>query len=214
MTFSPRRERPGRRSRPDPVDGATGSAQTGSAATDGAATDGADTAEVEKDPESVARSIALRLLTGAPRSRHQLAVGLARRGIDEEVAERVLDRFTEVGLINDGEYAQMLVRSQLESRGLARRGLAHELRRKGIGDEDADAALVGVDAESEEAAARDLLRRRWRSGAGVDPAAQARRALGMLARKGYPPGLSSRLVREMVDDRGREPWDTTAPEIE
>jgi regulatory protein len=166
------------------------------------------------DPESFARAIGLRLLTGAPRSRHQLAEAMTRRGVEDAVAERVLDRFAEVGLIDDAEYAQMLVRSQRESRGLARRALAMELRRRGIGDDDAQAALAGVDDDAEEAGARDLLRRRWRSGPGVDPTVQARRALGMLARKGYPSGLSSRLVREMVDDRGREPWDPGAAETD
>ena len=173
--------------------------------------DGGPTAQDrEPDPESFARAIGLRLLTGAPRSRHQLADAMARRGVEDAVAARVLDRFEEVGLIDDAEYAQMLVRSQRESRSLARRGLAMELRRRGIGDEEAAAALSAVDDEAEEASARELLRRRWRSGPGVDPTAQARRALGMLARKGYPSGLSSRLVREMVDDSGLEPWDPVA----
>lgn len=171
---------------------------------------GAAAQDREPDPESVARAIVLRRLTGAAQSRHQLAEALARKGVDDAVADRVLDRFTEVGLIDDAEYAQMLVRSQHESRGLARRALSMELRRKGIGQEEAAAALEQVDDESEEAAARDLLRRRWRSGPGVDPVAQSRRALAMLARKGYPPGLSSRLVREMVDHSDHDPgesWD-------
>lgn len=160
--------------------------------------------DAEPDPESVARGIVLRQLTGAPRSRRHLEDALARRGVDEALAARLLDRFTEVGLIDDAEYAQMLVRSQVSSRGLARRALAQELRRRGIADEHAQSALEQVDDETEESAARDLLRRRWRSGAGVDPQVQARRAMAMLGRKGYSSGLSSRLVREMVDDRGRD----------
>ena len=159
---------------------------------------GAAAVDPEPDPEQVARSIALRLLTGAPRSRHQLAEAMARRGVPDDVVTRVLDRFTEVGLIDDAEYARMLVRARRESRGLARRALAVELRRKGIDDEPAAAALDEVDPESEEEVARALLRRRWRTD--VAPDVQARRALAMLARKGYPPGLSRRLVAEMRDD--------------
>lgn len=185
MTFSSRR-RP--RPSPEPDDQPLGSA---------ASTD------PEPDPESVARAILLRQLAAAPRSRHQLEEALARRGVDEALAARLLDRFTEVGLVDDAEYAQMLVRSQQASRSLARRALAQELRRKGIADEHAQEALAQVDDETEEQAARELLRRRWRSGPGVDPQAQARRAMAMLGRKGYSSGLSSRLVREMVDDRGR-----------
>ena len=192
MSFSTRRRRPA----DEPPDG------------------GSSGPDRDADPESVARAIVLRLLTGAPRSRHQLSEALASRDVPPDVSERVLDRFTEVGLIDDAEYAQMLVRSQRESRGLARRALAVELRRKGINPEHAEQALSTVDDEAEEHTARELLRRRWRAGPGVDPAVQSRRALGMLARKGYPPGLSSRLVREMVDDSGPEPWDAPAQDIE
>lgn len=123
---------------------------------------------------------------------------MARRDVPDDVAARVLDRFTEVGLVDDAEYARMLVRSKQESRGLARRALAVELRRKGIDDDLAADALAQVDDETEESSARDLLRRRWRPG--IDPDVQARRLLGMLARKGYPSGLSRRLVAEMRDD--------------
>lgn len=164
-------------------------------------TSGAAATDREPDPESVARSIALRLLTAAPRSRHQLATALAKRGVDDALATRVLDRFQQVGLVDDTEYARMLVRSRTESRGLARRALAAELRRAGIDDECAQAALATVDPQVEEDTARELLRRRWR--ADVDPLVQARRAVAMLGRKGYPDGLSRRLVAEMVDDRSR-----------
>jgi len=162
---------------------------------------GAAAQDREPDSESVARAIALRLLTGAPRSRQQLADAMARREVPEDVATRVLDRFTEVGLIDDAEYARMLVRAKRESRGLATRALAVELRRKGIDDGLASDALAEVDADAEEATARELVRRRWR--AGVDPAVQSRRMLAMLGRKGYPSGLSRRVVAEMGDDRGR-----------
>lgn len=164
---------------------------------------GAAAEDREPDPESVARAIVLRMLTAAPRSRQQLADALARRNVPPDVAEQVLDRFVEVGLIDDAEYARMLVRSRRESRALARRALAVELRRAGIGPADADAALEGVDDDEE--LARELLRRRWRTD--VDPRTQARRALAMLGRKGYSPGLSRRLVAEMVDDRAREDID-------
>lgn len=156
----------------------------------------------EPDPERVARAVALRLLAGAPRSRRDLAAAMARKEVPAEVAERVLDRFTEVGLIDDAAFAEVLVRSRHESRGLARRALAVELARKGIADEDAQGALAQIDETDEEAAARALLARRWRSD--LDPAVAARRMSSMLTRKGYSAGLTARLVREMVDDRGAQ----------
>lgn len=134
--------------------------------------------------------------------------------MDAEVAARLLDRFTDVGLVDDAEYARMLVRSQRESRGLARRGLAAELRRRGVGAVDAEAALAEVEPEDEESTARALLERRLRQTAGLEPQARARRAMGMLARKGYPPALASRLVREAIADEGTDAWHPGAPDTD
>lgn len=142
----------------------------------------------------------LRQLTMAPRSRSQLADKLAQRGAPQDVAERVLDRFEEVGLIDDAAFAEMLVRSQVAGRGLGRRGLAHELRRKGVDDETARVALEQVDDESEAAAARTLVARRIASTRGLERDKRMSRLVGMLARKGYPSGLIMSVVRQALDE--------------
>jgi regulatory protein len=152
----------------------------------------------EPDPHEVARTIVLRQLTMAPRSRAQLAQALARRGCDPHVADTVLNRMEEVGLVDDVAYAGMLVRSQQASRGLASRALRVELRRKGVDDEIAAQALDEVDPALEEDQARGLVEKRLRSMRGLDPQVQTRRLAGMLARKGYPSDLTLRVVREAV----------------
>lgn len=164
--------------------------------------EGAAAQDAEPDPESVARAIVLRRLTGSAQSRAQLADALARRDVPEDVADRVLDRFTEVGLIDDQEYARMFVRSRHAERGLSRRALGVELRRKGIDDETAAVALEDVDDADEEQAARAIVRRRLRSTAGLETAVRVRRAYGALARKGYPGRLVARLVREELAAEG------------
>ncbi|GIG27947.1 regulatory protein RecX [Cellulomonas marina] len=150
----------------------------------------------EPDAEAVARAVALRLLTGAARSRHQLAEAMARKDVPEDVAERVLDRFTEVGLVDDAEFARVLVRTRQAERGLARRAIGAELRRRGIDEETAAEALATVDADDEERAARGLVRRRLAATAGLDAQVRVRRTVAALGRKGYAPGLVLRLVRE------------------
>ena len=68
--------------------------------------------DVEPDPESVARTIALRRLEAAPQTRAQLDEAMRRRGVHDEIRERVLDRFGEVGLIDDAMFAQAWVDSR------------------------------------------------------------------------------------------------------
>ncbi len=150
----------------------------------------------DADPESVARKILLDALTGQARSRRELRDKLAARAVPGDLAERLLDRFTEVGLIDDDAFARAWVESRQRSRGLARRALAQELRRKGVDDETARSALDDLDPADEEEAARVLVRKKLRTLRGVDTATATRRLAGLLARKGYPAGLAFAVVRD------------------
>jgi regulatory protein len=152
----------------------------------------------------VAREICLRLLSFAPRTRAQLADALRRRGVSDAVAERVLGRYSEVGLIDDEAFARAWVQSRHVGRGLARRALAAELRRRGVADETVEEAVRDLRPEQEEAAARELIARRLPATCGLDPAKRMRRLMGVLARKGYSGGLSYRLVREALEAEGAE----------
>ncbi len=164
------------------------------------------------DPESVARAICLRALTGTAKTRQQLADLLARRGVPEEAATAVLDRFGEVGLIDDAAFARAWVTSRQAGRGLARRALRAELRAKGVDGEEAEQALAEVDDDDERAAARRLVERRAPSLRRVDRATATRRLIGMLARKGYSGGLAAGVVRDVLDSGAGDPdpdgaWD-------
>lgn len=159
----------------------------------------------EADPEAVARTILLDQLTGQARSRAELRAKLAARGVPDDVAERLLDRYEEVGLVDDAAFARAWVESRHAGRGLAPRALAHELRRKGVAPEVVAAALEQVDEASQEQAARMLVQRRLRSMRGLEASVATRRLVGLLARKGYPQALAFRVVREALGDE-------TAPE--
>ncbi|MFC4695916.1 MULTISPECIES: regulatory protein RecX [Geodermatophilus] len=150
----------------------------------------------------MARAICLRALTGAARTRRQLADLLERRGVPEEAATAVLDRFGDVGLIDDAAFARAWVSSRQAGRGLARRALRAELRAKGVDGEDAEQALAQVDEEDERAAARHLVERRLPALRRVDRVTATRRLVGMLARKGYNGGLAAGVVREVMDETG------------
>ncbi|MGZ4465296.1 MAG: regulatory protein RecX [Nocardioides sp.] len=162
----------------------------------------------EADPESVARKILLDQLTGQARSRRELSDKLAAKNVPPEVAQRLLDRFEEVGLVDDDAFARAWIASRQPGKGLARRALAQELRRKGVDDEVAREALDEIDPADEESAARALVRRKLRSLARVDDTVATRRLVGMLARKGYPSGLAFAVVRDELASSGRE-----APEV-
>jgi regulatory protein len=168
------------------------------------------------DPESVARKILLDRLSAQPRTRHELAETLAKKHVPPEIADRLLDRFEEVGLIDDAAFARAWVESRRTGRGLAGRALALELRRKGVADEVAREVLDEVDLDDEREIAGDLVRRKLRTMSRLDRQAKMRRLTAMLGRKGYSPGVAVGVVREVLTaaEAEREALDDVGPELD
>lgn len=165
------------------------------------------------DPASVARTIALDLLTAMPRTRAQLAAAMARKGVPDDVALEVLDRFTEVGLINDAEFAQMWVRSRQSTQKLAPRALAVELRKRGVDEPTIAEAVNEIDRDDIEDAARALVRRKARASVGLPTQTRVRRLSGMLARKGYSSDVIMRVVRETLAEENVDVADDLGAEL-
>ena len=154
----------------------------------------------EADPFSVARKIALRQLSMAPKSRLQLEESLAKRKVAPEVAGPVLDRLTEVGLIDDLAYAGMFVRSRCLTKKVSRSVLKMELRKKGISDEFIETALGEISETDEYQMATDLVIKKLRAMKNLERDVMQRRLYGLLARKGYQAGIATRVIREQLND--------------
>ncbi|MGV1028617.1 MAG: regulatory protein RecX [Dermatophilaceae bacterium] len=155
--------------------------------------------DAESDPHSIARTIVLRQLTLGPRSRAELASRLRRRGCPDDVAETVLDRMTEVGLVDDATYAEMLVQSRRRTKGLSDAALRRELREKGVDDRLAAEAIGRADPSTERARAQELVERALRTMTGLEPQVQARRLAAMLARRGYGADTAYPVIRDAVN---------------
>jgi regulatory protein len=188
---------------PDPededVDAGRGPGATGPTLEDSGG--GRDAVAIAAEPgsEEAARAICLRLLTAGPRTRAQLATALRKRRIPGEVAESVLSRFAEVGLIDDAAFARAWVESRHHGRGLARRALSAELRQRGIADGEVRSAVGLLGPQDELATARRLVAKRLPASRGKPTPARARQLMGMLARKGYSAALAAQVVREALE---------------
>jgi regulatory protein len=129
--------------------------------------------------------------------------------VPDDAAETVLGRFAEVGLIDDAAFARAWVESRHYSRGLSRRSLSAELRRHGVDSEEIREAVEILDPEQEVATARRLVEQKLARNRGQRPETRARQAAGLLARKGYPPGLAFRLISEAMRQEG-----SSAPDMD
>lgn len=157
-----------------------------------------------EDPEARARALCMRMLTHSPRTRAQLEQALYRRDFEEDVITSVLGEFGAAGLVDDAAFAEAWVSSRHHSRRLSRRALTRELRTRGVEEETVREAVEELTDEDEVAAAHDLARRSLTGSRDRPTQTRVRRALGALARKGYPEGLAFRVVREELESEGVE----------
>jgi regulatory protein len=154
------------------------------------------------DDEESARQLGLRLLTGRPRTRTELADAMRRHGVPDNAVTAVLARFTDVGLIDDAAFARAWVESRHHSRGLARRALSAELKRRGVDGQDIEAAVGALDPADEMATAKRLVARALSASRGKPLPVRIRRLVGLLARRGYPAPVAYRVVREAIEEEG------------
>ena len=164
-------------------------------------------ADIEADPEQVVRTIVLRRLSSAPRTRGELEKDLARRCADPDITAAVLDRFEEVGLIDDQAFASMWVESRHRSKALARSVLKRELAQRGIDRESIEEAVDQIDDDAEWQRAREFAERKFRVRSGEDRLKAVNRLAGQLARKGYPANVCFTVAREVsaaVTEQGEQ----------
>ena len=147
-----------------------------------------------------ARRIALRLLDARSRSEAELRSRLASRGVPEDVSEELMERFREVGLLDDAAFADALTqtRVQVDRHGVTR--IRAELRRRGVDEDVAAEALARVGQEEQLEAARAFAQRRALNMAGLDSRVARRRLAGALGRRGFGGAVVSSVVDEVLGE--------------
>ncbi|KAA8817351.1 RecX family transcriptional regulator [Bifidobacterium callitrichos] len=156
--------------------------------------------EVEDPSDADAcREAALRLLDAAARSSGMLRGRLLDKGYAAGVVDEVIDRLTELHLLDDRDYAESVVR-YCAGRMMGRRGTVMELTRKGV--DRALATSVADEAESEgvfEEAAWELGRQVARRTRGLERQVRQRRLWSAGGRKGHDPETLRRVAHELLD---------------
>lgn len=155
------------------------------------------------DPEEVAREIVLRKLAVQGRTRVELERALQGRDVPEEAAAAVLDRLTEVGLVDDVTFAHDWVASRQQRRHLSRTALRRELQTKGVDRDVIDEALADVEGTDEHRAALNLASRRAATMGSLSREVAYRRLGGVLARRGFSASITSQVLAEVLGDFAR-----------
>ncbi len=131
------------------------------------------------------------------KSKGELLAHLKTRGVEDDIAQAVVFRLQETGLVNDREFAAAWATSRHSHKKLSKRIIAGELRQKGVTQEQIDEALDGIDDESEYRVAFDLGFKKYNTMSRLEPDVQIRRIQSLLARKGFNFTIISRVLREL-----------------
>ncbi|HDQ45078.1 MAG TPA: hypothetical protein ENN17_06190 [bacterium] len=155
-----------------------------------------------------AKEKALRLIAYRPRSVEEVRKRLRETGCDPSIVQEVIDNLVRVNLLNDAEFAASYVRSRLIQKPISRRLMESELRAKGI----ADAVMASVlereyETGSDEAIARELIRKKVRQYAGQDPLKVRKKLSDFLARRGFGWDVIGTVVREELRVKNEERMD-------
>lgn len=129
------------------------------------------------------RETAIRLLARREHGRRELADKLGRKqpGADPGDVEQVLDALAAEGLQSDARFAESFARQRAGKRyGPVR--IRAELRQRGIGDAEVEAAMASLEVDFFELAAAVYAQRYGRAGAPGDRKERARRHQALLRR--------------------------------
>lgn len=147
--------------------------------------------------EQRAKNVLLFQLSRSMKTRYQLAKILEKREIPNEIANAVLDRFTEAQLIDDAAFARAFVNSRLAISGKSRSVIARELKQKGVSADDAHQALSIIDSELEDQTAYSVAKKRYQQLSSLAPEVRRRRLMGFLMRRGFSSSLTTRILRDL-----------------
>ena len=148
--------------------------------------------------EARAKNVLLYQLSKSAKSKDQCRKILAQRGIDSDIAEKVLDRFEEAQIIDDAMFARVFTNSRIRGKGLAKSAIARELREKGVDAHLIEDALQELDGESELARAIELATNRVRRMTHLDAPVIQRRLSGFLSRKGYSGSIVQTAIKQAL----------------
>jgi regulatory protein len=156
---------------------------------------------------SDAREAALRLLDHQRRTRSDLSRRLREKGFDAPAIAETLDRLTEVGLVDDVEFARAFIAGRWGRRAAGWRKLEQDLRGRGVSASDIAAARErfaserGDDAPLDEtASARRVVQQAARRYASLDPRVRRQRLTALLLRRGFSYETIEQVLRAGAED--------------
>ena len=137
---------------------------------------------VQADVDKIYGKI-LRYITIRNRSQWEIVEYLKRKDVSPTLIDTILNKLSNIGLINDDQYARAFIKDRLLLRPTSRRKIQFELRKKHINSEIIDAALLDIEADDSTTLQEIISRKKLQSRYTVDI-----KLMQYLSRQGYNYG--------------------------
>jgi regulatory protein len=152
----------------------------------------------QKDYQEGAYQYAILVLSYRPRSVVELRQKMEAKGYSEAVMDRVIERMTQSGLLNDAQFAQSWVENRSAFHPRSRRALTMELHRKGVTDEVIDQTLG--ETGNEEEMAYQAAQRQARKLAGLERFEFRNKLGAFLGRRGFSYDTISPVINRLWNE--------------
>ncbi len=139
-----------------------------------------------RQEEAAALDKAVSRLASRARGKAEMEKYLEEKGFSESAVRHAMEKLEGYGYIDDSEFARLVVRDRVNTKSIGRRSLAQELKRLGVGEEDAEQALDQYAEEDELASALRQAEKDMRRTAGESDQRKRRaKVYASLARRGF-----------------------------
>jgi len=137
-----------------------------------------------------ARKCAHRIIKAREKTSHDLLRRLQEKGHSLTVSEQVVERFTEVGLVDDARYTELYIRNaRYSNKGWKR--IVHELKQRGVDTEYLEPPLEEDEIERAVTVIESLS---------LETHKDREKALRRLQGKGFTYGIAKRAISTRLDD--------------
>ena len=158
----------------------------------------------QQEAFETAHEKALRFLEPRPRSTSEVKRHLIQKQIAADVADRVVVRLSEAGLLDDSAFAKYWVESREQFKPRAARALRFELKQKGLSNAEITDAVGEVD-ESESAYRAGAARaKRWRE---LERREFTEKLTAFIVRRGFAYSVAKEAVTRLWNESRAEEFD-------
>jgi regulatory protein len=139
-----------------------------------------------EEEKKKAERVGLHYLSYRPRATKEMVLHLASKDFTSEIIDTLIERWTQVGYLNDHTFAKQWLEERIRLKKKGRLLLREELKQKGVSSNIIDQVMVTVDQDEEFRACLELAQKKKRMIKETEKRKAKQKLYAYLQRRGYP----------------------------